>query len=199
MKISDGVIVATPPQFHAEYANLALEFDTPTLVEKPLALDPIDAAFLYTASYLTDTQLAVGHTALFADDYPTDDFTKIRAHRSGNNPGYHGLNAWWDLGVHDVAVCVDQFGRPARIEADISEEVYHVRLYWEERFAELTGNRNSDVKEWWFQFDGMDWTPYDSQTEPLKREVEWWLSGGSNPEQAQLVVETLHRANGATH
>lgn len=191
---SDRVVVATPPQFHYSYALQAVQHGRPFLVEKPLALDPVDSAVLLRLADLNRVSGAVGHIAFHAG-YPRTPATSVVAFRAGNNPGYHDVSAWWDIGVHDVAVAVDKIGRPTNIRLDQDFDHYQARLESPLGTAEITGTRTSQTKEWKLVFDGWPWTPYDSPAEPLRTELEWWLDGGSNLDDGHLVVETLWRGD----
>jgi phthalate 4,5-cis-dihydrodiol dehydrogenase len=58
----DAVYVATPHQFHAEQAVLALSAGKHVLVEKPMALTPDDCDAMVSAAARSGRALVVGHT-----------------------------------------------------------------------------------------------------------------------------------------
>ena len=192
-----AVVIATPPQSHAELCHLAIEYGTPFFVEKPVALDVIDAARIAFQAQNSGIRGAVGHIALHQlgyqkHKYPTPKSVEIT--RYTKSPGYHGVTAWWDIGVHDVAVCVDLHGRPKKLRVAQDEDSYTAVLWWDDARAVLHGDRTAG-RRWDFTFDGETFTPYDDPGEPLKTELEWWLDGGSNLDDAAVVVETLVRGS----
>ncbi|MDH4117162.1 MAG: Gfo/Idh/MocA family oxidoreductase [Acidimicrobiia bacterium] len=65
----DAVVVATPEDAHFDAARLALEAGKPVLVEKPLALDPKEAAALVDLSRETGVDLRVGYSARYLQKY----------------------------------------------------------------------------------------------------------------------------------
>lgn len=56
----DAVVIAAPPQTHAEAAIQALEADSHVLVEKPIALSIQDADRMITAAETADATAMVG-------------------------------------------------------------------------------------------------------------------------------------------
>lgn len=193
VRISDKVVVATPPQHHVEYVRMAVERQTPFFSEKPFTLNTVDAAVLRFQTRLAYVHGAAGHIALHADNYPSNVYN-LRVVHTNRMPGYHNIPAWWDMGVHDVAVAVNLFGRPQSVEVVQGFDWYEARLTFSEGLAELVGHRDSGEKVWEFTVDGETWTPNSSTTEPLKNQMEWWLNGGDNLDEAVVVVETLSRA-----
>lgn len=193
IELSDAVVVATPPQHHAEMVDRCVERQTPFFCEKPFTLNPIDAAWLRLAARLTDTRGAVGYIALHADGFP-EEADKIVVRRESDSAGYHNISAWWDIGAHDVAGYCHLFGRPDHIDISQDFDTYHARLTNRRGVADLQGTRRGG-KAWEWLVDGEVWTPYASQKEPLKSELEWWLSGGDNLDLGLAVSETLHRAS----
>ena len=65
----DGVLIATPPQFHFEIAKFFLENNIPVLCEKPLTEDTSEARELKVISERTATALAVNQTRRFFPSY----------------------------------------------------------------------------------------------------------------------------------
>jgi predicted dehydrogenase len=183
---SEVVVISTPPQWHTRHCLLASEYRTPFLVEKPFTLNPVDAAQI---RLLSDGRGAVGHIALHATGLP-DGFEKLRVHRATDSAGRHGIPAWWDLATHDIAVAQHFHGRPHHVELRQGDDWYEATLHWPDAIAELTGTRTGG-KEWMFDFDGQPWSPYDSTVEPLTAELEWFLNGGRNLDEALDVVRTL--------
>lgn len=65
LKAVNLVIVASPPQFHAEQSILALNSSVPVLCEKPMAQDSRQAEQMLAAARESKTLLAVGHFRRF--------------------------------------------------------------------------------------------------------------------------------------
>lgn len=65
----DGVIVLTPPQAHAEVAELTLEAEIPTLVEKPLAISVEDAERMVERAETTGTTAMVAYMKRYSPAY----------------------------------------------------------------------------------------------------------------------------------
>lgn len=194
----DAVCIAAPPQEHYRMVQRALAYEIPVFVEKPLAMTHEQALHLQTMARTLNVPVAVGHIVLTADGYQkhrTAAPNMIYAARHGMNPGYHAVPAWWDLAVHDVAVCVDLLGRPVIVDVDGDFDSYSARLIWNQAEAYLMGNRNAPEKRWELTFDGAFYSPYEEGREPLRTELAWWLEGGDNLDDAVTVVETLERGS----
>jgi predicted dehydrogenase len=192
---ADRIVIAAPPQHHFDLAWKALAARRPVYVEKPLTLDFGQAKRL--AKYAKGTQVGVGHILLHADGFqPFLGLSpqKIRTYRSGMNPGYHNISAWWDLGVHDVSACVALYGRPQKVRVEQDFDTYRAELKWDNCYAVLVGNRRSVEKRWDIEFDGVAYSPYSETVEPLMNQMVWWLAGGDNLAEAVTVVETLARS-----
>lgn len=126
----DGVIVATPPAFHAEVALAAIEKKRAILIEKPLTMDVAEAEAVLEAAERADVLAGVDHVHLF---HPAFRELKRRAATMGAVraidavAGAHGpfrvdTPVLWDWGPHDVAMCLDLMGRrPARAQANVRE------------------------------------------------------------------------------
>lgn len=190
-KIADKVVVAVPPQHQASEVNRVLEWGKPFFCEKPFTLNPTDAAFLRMSARMAGVHGAVGYIALHADGFPLDA-DKLIVRRQTESPGYHDVDAVWDLGAHDVAAFVHLFGRPDTVDYQGDRDTYQLRLENKRGVADLQGSRTGG-KLWEYLVDGEHWTPYASKREPLKTEMEWWLDGGDNLNAALTTVETLSR------
>ena len=106
----DGVILATPPSFHAEPAITALRAGLPVLIEKPMTLSVAEARAVVAAAHETRVPVMVEHTHLYHPAYAA-----IRAQAAGHvlditsragNWGtfHHDYSSLWDWGAHDVAM-----------------------------------------------------------------------------------------------
>lgn len=197
---STHVVIATPPPMHAGMVAQAVAAGVESVfVEKPLATSMREARLVAGYAEEKQVRIAVGH-ALVTETPGFGQFREqvpehVEVFRLGGLPGHHGLSAWWDLGVHDVAVCVDLLGSPARADIATGPDWYHGLLQWPEgRTARLTGVREAGLKRWTITVDGHTYSPYSEVEEPLRNELEWWLAGGENLDDAVRVVEVLEQA-----
>lgn len=188
----DKVMVASPPETHFEYAAKAVLERKPLFVEKPLCIEYGGARWLRKVA---SSQVHVGHILLHAEGFQkhkAEQPREFKAWRAGHNPGYHGVTAWWDLAVHDIAAAIDLFGPPIQVETSISAESYEAwMLFANNRTAHIEGSRVHETKEWVLSFDGVEYSPYGEKVEPLRLEVEAFLDGHHNLESAVEVVKVL--------
>jgi predicted dehydrogenase len=116
----DGLILATPPEFHAEMAVHAINKNIPVLIEKPMSLDVGQAVEIATAARQKDCPVLVGHTHLYSAAY---DALKERASDLGplrrivsiggnRGPFQRNVGAMWDYAPHDIALCLDLAAAP---------------------------------------------------------------------------------------
>jgi len=116
----DAVIIATPPQTHADILEACLDARKPCIVEKPLCLDLPTAERLHRRVQDSDVPVLVNHTHLFSAAY----LSLKRALEQANEPirlivsegGALGpfrthTPALWDWAPHDVSLCVDIAGQ----------------------------------------------------------------------------------------
>jgi len=111
----DAIIVATPPQLHAEMAEAAIEARRPVLVEKPLTLSLETAQTLERKSQQREVLVMVGHTQLFNAAFrkmkrslPEIGLMRHIVSNSGNwGPFRPDVTALWDYAPHDLAMCID--------------------------------------------------------------------------------------------
>ena len=189
----DKVMVASPPWEHFEQARIVVETGKPLFVEKPVCFTSWQAHYLKTHQ---KTQVHVGHILTTTRGFVREKEKRPRhfqAWRASHNPGYHNLNALWDIGVHDVAAAVNLFGKPDHVEGAVTEETYKLWLnFTANRTAVIEGSRVADGKQWIVQFDDRKYTPYSEKTEPLLQEVEAFLDGYDNLDEAATVVDVLN-------
>jgi predicted dehydrogenase len=110
----DALIIATPPQSHAQLALEALRAGKHVLVEKPLATCADDARALVQEAERQDRTLMVGHTFEFNPAVielrrrlQRGDLGDIYyVHSSRLNLGLfrRDVNVVWDLAPHDVSI-----------------------------------------------------------------------------------------------
>ena len=116
----DGVIIATPPDTHAEILQAMIRARIPSLVEKPLTLDLREAIDLQQLLRRNPMPVLVDHIYLFHPAYRelkrlTAELGPIRSIESeGGNRGPFRPNysALWDYGPHDIAMCLDLLQKP---------------------------------------------------------------------------------------
>ena len=117
----DAIIIATPPQMHAEMLEACLEVGKPCLVEKPLCLDVATAERLHRIVGASGVPVLVDHTQLF---HPAYQALKQTLQQAGEpvqvmmsegmalGPFREDVPALWDWGPHDVSLCIDLIGQP---------------------------------------------------------------------------------------
>jgi predicted dehydrogenase len=110
----DAVVIATPPQSHAELGVMALHARKHVLVEKPLATSSAQARMLVEQARRSGTLLMVGHTFQF-NPAVRELRRRLRAGEFGDiyyihtarlNLGLYrpDVNVVWDLAPHDISI-----------------------------------------------------------------------------------------------
>lgn len=130
-----AVLIATPPETHAELALCSLDAGRWTFVEKPLATSERDALRLVAAS---QGRLMVGHLLAY---HPTlEAISKLLEDgvfgRGRSLVSYrqsllrpNAPCAWWNLGVHDLYLAFRWFGWPERLRV-LPGEPLQAELRW---------------------------------------------------------------------
>jgi predicted dehydrogenase len=110
----DALVIATPPQTHAELALTAVREGKHVLVEKPLATSVMEAESLVEAAHLASSITMVGHTFQF-----NPAVRELRRRLAGGELGqiYYihsarlnlglyrpDVDVVWDLAPHDVSI-----------------------------------------------------------------------------------------------
>jgi predicted dehydrogenase len=114
----DAVTIAVPTELHAEVGSAFLEAGIPTLVEKPLARNLVEADRLMEASAGKETLLAVGHTERFNPAVAAvrplvTDPRFIEVHRLGTFPERSlDIDVVFDLMIHDLDVVLSLVPSP---------------------------------------------------------------------------------------
>lgn len=116
----DGVIIATPPELHAEMAAAAVTAGRPVLLEKPVSLDLPSAEWLLELTQRTGGTVLVDHVRLFSPAYRAlkrligqdGPMVKLRGTTGNPTPPRGEVSALWDLGPHEVAMAIDLIGQP---------------------------------------------------------------------------------------
>jgi predicted dehydrogenase len=118
----DAVVMALPPQFHAETAIKAVEAGKDVLVEKPIALTVPDAKRAVAAARANGRVYMVGHVLRFhpafeklkelIDTGELGDVRYIHSHRLGLGKFHTENDALWDLAPHDLSMILAITGQP---------------------------------------------------------------------------------------
>lgn len=113
LRALDGVIIATPPDSHRQYAEAAILAGLPVLVEKPLALTWEDCEAIIDVAEMAGVPLLVGHTHLFASWFEhllagtVYDLIDVMI---GGSQGEHAYSLQIDWGPHGVAMAIALHG-----------------------------------------------------------------------------------------
>jgi predicted dehydrogenase len=136
----NGIIIATPPALHVEMACAAVKAGLGALVEKPLSLNLAEALELSKLVAEYKGCVRVDHTYLYHPAYRklkeivSSQQKPMRVRSVGGNwgPFRTQFPILWDWGAHDIAMCLDLFGRyPTSIEGQCIE-MQRVRVNEEE-------------------------------------------------------------------
>jgi predicted dehydrogenase len=110
----DAIVVATPPTTHAELALAALRKDKHVFVEKPLALNALDADRVTAEAARRNRCLVVGHVLLhhpairklkeLVEMNELGEVYYLYSNRQNLGKVRRDENALWSLGPHDIAV-----------------------------------------------------------------------------------------------
>ncbi len=110
----DAIVMALPPQFHAETAIRAVENGKDVLVEKPVALTVADAERAVKAAHDRARVYMVGHVLRFHPAFETlkalidkgelGEVRYIHSHRLGLGKFHTENDALWDLAPHDLSM-----------------------------------------------------------------------------------------------
>lgn len=118
----DAIVMALPPQFHAEMAIRAVENGKDVLVEKPIALTVPDAKRAVAAAKANGRIYMVGHVLRFhpafeklkslIDAGELGEVRYIHSHRLGLGKFHTENDALWDLAPHDLSMILAITGEP---------------------------------------------------------------------------------------
>lgn len=110
----DAIVMALPPQFHADCAVRAVENGKDVLVEKPIALTVADAERAVKAARDCGRLFMVGHVLRFhpafeklkalIDNDELGQVKYIHSHRLGLGKFHTENDALWDLAPHDLSM-----------------------------------------------------------------------------------------------
>lgn len=118
----DAIVMALPPQFHAELAIRFVEAGKDVLVEKPIALTVADAERAVAAAAANGRIFMVGHVLRFhpgfeqmkrlIDESELGEIRYIHSHRLGLGKFHTENDALWDLAPHDLSMILAITGEP---------------------------------------------------------------------------------------
>ncbi|WP_047032192.1 Gfo/Idh/MocA family oxidoreductase [Hoeflea sp. IMCC20628] len=110
----DGVVLALPPQYHADHAIAALEAGKHLLVEKPIALSVADARRVVDAAQKSGLVAMTGHVLRFHPAFEALEamiadgelgaIRYIHSHRVGLGKFHVENDALWDIAPHDLSL-----------------------------------------------------------------------------------------------
>ncbi|MER8978979.1 Gfo/Idh/MocA family oxidoreductase [Mesorhizobium sp. M0140] len=110
----DAIVMALPPQFHADLAVRAVAAGKDVLVEKPIALTVADAERAVRAAKDNGRVFMVGHVLRFHPAFETlkglidkgelGEVRYIHSHRLGLGKFHTENDALWDLAPHDLSM-----------------------------------------------------------------------------------------------
>lgn len=125
----DAIVMALPPQFHAECATRAVEAGKDVLVEKPIALTVKEAEAAVEAGKKHKRIFMTGHVLRFhpafemlekliADD-ELGEVKYIHSHRLGLGKFHTENDALWDLAPHDLSMILAITGQaPVKVRGE---------------------------------------------------------------------------------
>jgi predicted dehydrogenase len=110
----DAIVIALPPQFHAETSIRAVRAGKDVLVEKPIALTVADAERAVAAARDAGRIFMTGHVLRFHPAFETlkdlidrgdlGEIKYIHSHRLGLGKFHTENDALWDLAPHDLSM-----------------------------------------------------------------------------------------------
>ena len=125
-----GIIVAAPPAAHAEIALVAIKAGKAVFIEKPLALDVVQAEAILAEAEKAGVGAMVDHVHLFHPAYgelkrqlaAESPVHMVRGRGGRRGPFRADAPVLWDWGPHDVAYALDLLGpTPERVTAFIGK------------------------------------------------------------------------------
>ena len=133
----DAVVLALPPQLHAEFALAVIAAGKHVLVEKPIALTPDDAIHVVEAGKRAGVTVMTGHVLRFhpafealADMVAAGELGKLQyvhSHRVGLGKFHTENDALWDIAPHDLSLILALTGEePNDIRGEGSAVLNHL-------------------------------------------------------------------------
>ncbi len=200
----DGVIIATPPDSHAEITKAAFENDLAVMVEKPLTLSLSKAEEILISAEAHQAVALVDHTHLFHPAFvelkkrvqQAKAIQSIHSRAGQMGPFRRHTPVLWDWAPHDIAMCLSLTGQmPSQIWAKrLSSQThpegkcerYQISLTFDGNISviiEVGNNYTEKIRSFTVYTDERDYT-YDDCAENK-------LTSKSHNSQEQPQVATL--------
>lgn len=133
----DGIVLALPPQAHAEHALKAIAARKHVLVEKPIALDIADGEAIVAAAGAAGVVAMTGHVLRFhpafealmrlIEDGALGAVQYIHSHRVGLGKFHPENDALWDIAPHDLSLILAVTGEePSRVSGEGTAVLDHL-------------------------------------------------------------------------
>ena len=135
---SDAVVVATPSETHVEVGRRALSAKKDLFLEKPIALSSSQAQELAQLADASSLVLMIGHTLCYSKGFTQLNGLpgkSITAHakflKTSTQEKY--LNAYWNFGIHMVALAIalgissDELTLEASDEAPVNQRTFELQ------------------------------------------------------------------------
>lgn len=133
----DAIVMALPPQFHAELSIRAVQAGKDVLVEKPVALTVVDAERSVQAAKDNKRIFMVGHVLRFhpafeklkalVDEGELGEVRYIHSHRLGLGKFHTENDALWDLAPHDLSMILAITGaEPVEVHGEGAATLDHL-------------------------------------------------------------------------
>ncbi len=111
----DGLIIASPPNTHADILRTAINSGIPVLVEKPLTVNHNQALEILNLAMHKQVLVMVNHIHLFHPAYRKiknimfnlNSPISIRSIGGNHGPFRTDVRALWDYAPHDISMCLD--------------------------------------------------------------------------------------------
>jgi predicted dehydrogenase len=133
----DAVVLALPPQLHAEFALATIAAGKHVLVEKPIALNPADATRVAESGKTAGLVVMTGHVLRFHPAFETlagmvaagelGKLQYVHSHRVGLGKFHTENDALWDIAPHDLSLILALTGEePDDIRGEGSAVLNHL-------------------------------------------------------------------------
>ena len=133
----DGVVLALPPESHAENALAVLGAGKHLLVEKPIALKVEDGEAIVAAAAKSGLVAMTGHVLRFhpafeglmrlIEDGTLGNIRYIHSHRVGLGKFHPENDALWDIAPHDLSLILAITGEePSRVSGEGTATLDHL-------------------------------------------------------------------------
>lgn len=133
----DAIVLALPPQFHADNALRAIAAGKHVLIEKPMALDIAQAQAIVEAADSAGVTVMTGHVLRFhpaferlsamVSDGELGAIRYIHSHRVGLGAFHAKNDALWDIAPHDLSLILALTGEePSSVRGEGSATINHL-------------------------------------------------------------------------